>query len=235
MGLSHHSAIHTAQKHYKETQEDSADFIKFVRTKIAGKDPCDIINMDQTPIPYLFHLNKTLENTGERSFHLHALTLDTKRVTLTVTLDASRSMLPPLLTFKGAQNRCMATREFSTYPIDGQYSCQPKALMDEDAMNKFIDLVLVLWKNTKAPGVIPTLILDACCVHMMGNIVKCIELLGIEVIHIFAGFTYLCQPVDVGINKSINKGMREKWGYWMLNGEGITLSVATKQSRKNGG
>jgi hypothetical protein len=99
-------------------------------------------------------------------------------------------------------------------------------------MNKWIDLVLILWKNTKAPGVVPTLVLDTYCVHMMRNIVNRIQSLGIEVIHIPAGCTYLCQPVDMGINKSIKTGMREKWEDWMLDGEGIVNGVAMETSRK---
>ena len=114
-----------------------------MRTKLAGKDPRDIINMDQTPIPYSFRSHKTLESKGTRSIHVCASTSDMKRVTLAVTLDASRSMLPPLLIFKGAKNGFIATKEFSTYPIYGQYLCRPKAWMDEDAINKWIDLVLI--------------------------------------------------------------------------------------------
>ena len=51
-------------------------------------------------------------------------------------------------------------------------------------------------------------------------------MLGIEVIHIPAGCTYLCQPVDVGINKSIKTAMREKWEDWMLDGEGMVNGAA---------
>jgi hypothetical protein len=232
MGLSHRAATHTAQKHYKETQEESTHFMEVMRMKTAGKDPCDIINMDQTPIPYSFHSNKTLENKGARSVHVRASTSDTKRVTLAVTLDGSGNMLPPLLIFKGAKNGRIATKEFPTYPVNGHYLCQAKAWMDEDAMNKWIDLVLIPWKNTKAPGIVPTLILDAYRVHMMGSIVNRIQSLGIEVIHIPAGCTYLCQPVDVGINKSIKTGMREKWEDWMIDGEGIVNGVAKEPSRK---
>ena len=78
-------------------------------------------------------------------------------------------------------------------------------------MNKWIDLVLIPWRNTKAPDVTPLLIIDVYQVHMMGNIVNKIQSLGIEVVHIPAGCTYLCQPIDVGINKSIKMGMRGKW------------------------
>ena len=59
-----------------------------------------------------------------------------------------------------------------------------KAWMDEEIMNKWIDLVLVPWKNSKALGVIPIIILDAYCVHMMGTIAKQIQLLWIKVVHI---------------------------------------------------
>ena len=59
-----------------------------------------------------------------------------------------------------------------------------------------------------------------------------IQSLGIEVIHIPAGCTYLCQPVDVGINKTIKTGMREKWEDWMMDGEGIVNGIAKEPSRK---
>jgi hypothetical protein len=99
-------------------------------------------------------------------------------------------------------------------------------------MNKWIDLVHILWKNMKAPGVVPTLIHDAYHVHMMGNIVNHIQSLGIAVIHIPAGCTYLCQPVNMGINKSIRMCMRGKWEDWMLDREGIVNGVAKEPSRK---
>jgi hypothetical protein len=44
--------------------------------------------------------------------------------------------------------------------------------MDEHAMTKWIVLVLIPWKNTKPPGVFPSLILDAYRVHMVGNIIN---------------------------------------------------------------
>ena len=114
-----------------------------------------------TLIPYSFHSNETLENKGARSFHVCASASDTKRITLAITLDGSGNMLPPMLIFKGAKNGRIASKEFSTYPADGNYLCQAKAWMDEDTMNKWIDLVLIPRKNTKAPGIVPTLILDA--------------------------------------------------------------------------
>jgi hypothetical protein len=62
--------------------------------------------------------------------------------------------------------------ELSTYPESGLYLCHPKVWTDEHAMTKWIDLMLVPWKNAKPPGVFPTLILDVFRIHMMGNIVN---------------------------------------------------------------
>ena len=128
--------------------------------------------MDQMPIPFSFHLNKTLETEGAQTVHVCASTTDTKRVTLAVCLEASGRMLPPLLIFKGAKKGRIANYELTSFPDGGHYLCQPKAWMDEDTMNQWIDLVLVPWKNAKAPGIVPLLILDAYRVHMMGNIVN---------------------------------------------------------------
>ena len=66
----------------------------------------------------------------------------------------------------------------------------------------------------------------------MRNIVNRIQSLGIEVIHILPGCTYLCQPVDIGINKSLKAGMREKWEDWMMDGGGVEDGVAKEPSRK---
>ena len=67
---------------------------------------------------------------------------------------------------------------------------------------------------------------------MMGNIVNRIQALGIEVVHIHLGCTYLCQPVDIGINKFIKSRMHEKWENWMVVGDGIVNGVAKELTRQ---
>ncbi len=99
-------------------------------------------------------------------------------------------------------------------------------------MNVWIDLVLIPWKNARDPDVVPLLVLDAYRVHMMGSIVNRIQALGIEVQHIPAGCTYLCQPVDVGINCSIKKEMTEQWEEWMINGAGVEDGIAKPPARR---
>ena len=99
-------------------------------------------------------------------------------------------------------------------------------------MTKWIDLVFIPQKNANELGVVPILILDTQCVHMMGNIVNRIQSLGIEVIYIPAGCTYLCRPIDVGINQSIKSGMRHNWEDWMIEGDRIVYGAAKEPSRK---
>ena len=82
------------------------------------------------------------------------------------------------------------------------------------------------------PDVVPLLILDAYRVHMMDSIVNCIQSLGIEVQHIPAGCTYVCQPVDVGINHPIKKEMTGQWEDWMYAGGGVVEGVTNTPSRK---
>ena len=66
IGLSNRAATHTAQNHFQETKQESKHFIEVMKAKLARKDPCYIINMDQTPIPYSFHSNKMLESIDNR-------------------------------------------------------------------------------------------------------------------------------------------------------------------------
>jgi hypothetical protein len=102
--------------------------------------------------------------------------------------------------------------------------------MDELKMNEWIDTILQLWKANRDdnnPSVEPPiLILDVYRVHQMGLVVNWIQAMGIEVVHIRAGCTYLCQPIDVGINKPIKSCLRQKWDDWMTEGEGIVNRIA---------
>jgi hypothetical protein len=64
-GLSHRAATHTAQKNYQETLEESRYFTAMMKDKVTDKDPSDIINTDQTPIPFSFHSMKTFKKRAQ--------------------------------------------------------------------------------------------------------------------------------------------------------------------------
>jgi hypothetical protein len=67
LGLTHRVATHTAQKHYKETENESKDFIAMMKARLYGRNKDEIINMDQTPIAYSFHARTTLEAKGTKT------------------------------------------------------------------------------------------------------------------------------------------------------------------------
>ena len=127
----------------------------------------------------------------------------------------SGEVLLPLLIFKGAKNGRIEKYELPTLPPVCLYAVQKKAWMDESMMAVWIEQVLSPWKDTLPPNAVPLLILDSFHVHMMGRIVTKIQSLGIEVQHIPGGCTYLCQSIDVGVNKPIKNKVAEQWEDWV--------------------
>jgi hypothetical protein len=97
LGLTNHAATHTAQKNFMETEEESKHFIAMMKEKVLGIDPDHILNMDQTPIPFLYHSNKTLHTKVSNTIHVHASSTYTKCTTLAATVKGSGKMLPPML------------------------------------------------------------------------------------------------------------------------------------------
>ena len=57
-------------------------------------------------------------------------------------------------------------------------------------------------------------------------------MMGIEVLHIPAGCTYLCQTIDVGINKPLKWRLCEEWEHWMVDGEVIFNGQAKEPPHK---
>ena len=63
-------------------EADAKNFIAIMKAKLAGKNHDDILNMDQAPIPCLYHSNKVLDVKGAKMVQARASTMDTKCVTL---------------------------------------------------------------------------------------------------------------------------------------------------------
>ncbi len=101
------------------------------------------------------------------TIHIRASTSDIKRAMLAATITMNGDLLPPFLVFKGKQNGRIASKELPTFPEMCCYAMQKKAWMDKPTMMKWIEVCLMPWKNTLPPTVVPLLILDSFCVHMM--------------------------------------------------------------------
>jgi hypothetical protein len=137
-----------------------------------------------------------------------------------------------MVIFKGTAEGQIATKELKTFSDECVWAAQPKAWCDERCMLIWVRECLKPWKEaliaTHGP-MVPVLILDAFRVHMMASVVNYIQSLGIDVIHIPGGCTYLCQPLDVGVNRPLKRHLNQSWEAWMER-EGIT--TLAKPSRK---
>lgn len=162
--------------------------------------------MDQTPVYYSYHSGRTLSMRGVRSVNVLSSMTSTLRATLNAAVSMSGHKFKPFTVFKGAPDGTIASRELPTFSQDGLWATQKNAWCDERIMHLWINGSLVPEiQNVQIlfPGVTPLLLLDTYKVHLMGEIVETIQSHGVEVMHIPAGCTYLCQLVDVGINKPL--------------------------------
>ena len=187
--------------------------------------------MDQTPIPFTFNSKSTLEVVGARTVHVRKSTNDTKWATAAITITVSGKMLPPLFIFKGAKNGRIVKNEFPTFDKSMYYACQENAWMDKRVMLLWVEKVLKPYIESAPEGIVPLLLLDSYHCHVMASVVNEIQDLGVEVEHIPGGCTYLCQPVNIGINKPYKKHMRRQWELWMIS-EGMVEGTTSPPSRE---
>ena len=95
----------------------------------------------------------------------------------------------------------------------------------------WVEKVLKPYIESAPEGIVPLLLLDSYRCHVMASVVNEIQDLGVEVEHIPGGCTYLCQPVDIGINKPDKKHMRRQWELWMIS-EGMVEGTTSPPSRE---
>lgn len=90
-----------------------------------------------------------------------------------------------------------------------KHAYQKKAWMEKHLMHEWIDAILEPYKreDERDPGGLSLmLILDAYYIHLCGSLVNCIQEMCVKVLHIPAGCMYLCQSIDIRVNKTL---MRE--------------------------
>ena len=92
--------------------------------------------------------------------------------------------------------------------------------------------VLKPYVESAPEGIVPLLLLDSYHCHVMASVVNEIQGLGVQVEHIPGGCTYLCQTVDIGINKPYKKHMRRQWELWMIS-EGMVKGTTSPPSREH--
>jgi hypothetical protein len=196
--------------------------------------------MDQTPVNHAMNPKDAIDRRGMRTINLHTAGVDSRQVTLTVTITVSGHQLPSLVVFKdksihldtantvtnimvdccvlitGMPNGMIARREVPTLPAGGIYCLNEKVWFNEQIMHDWIKHVLAPYVSMALPEIIPILFLDQFRVHKMGLIINGIQALGMQVEFIPAGCTGLIQPVDVGFNKAFKCKMRDEFFKWMM-------------------
>jgi hypothetical protein len=174
--------------------------------------------MDQTPLFFSYESSTTLEKRGTNTIFVLKSSNATKRATAALTVTAAGDFLTPMVIFKGKPDGMIAQRELPTFDPTSIYACQDAAWMDEKAMHQWVDEVFAAYLAVNPPpeGVIPVLLLDSYRCHMMASVVSRIVALGVEVIHIPGGCTGLCQPLDVGVNRSFKSRIRRLWEEWLV-------------------
>ena len=233
-GLVHRMGTHKSQRHLSEAMGEALDSIQVTRSKLTL--PCHhqdyILNMDQMPVPFSYDPKSTLELVGRRTVHVRKSTNDTKRATVALCVTASGKALTPMIVFKGKPKGRIMMLEFPEYPLGMEYACQDNAWMDETVMLQWVDKVLKPYVDNAPEGIVPILFLDSYRCHIMSSIVNAVEGLGVEVEHIPGSCTYLCQPVDVGVNKPYKTHLHERWESWMFTEE-IIHGMTSPPTRKH--
>jgi hypothetical protein len=216
-GLVYRVCTHVSQKSATLMKQEASEWMRMITPLLHGdnRDPRYILNMDQTPIFFSMTSKTTLEPVGSTSVNVRVSKNASMRVTVAVTVTSSGHTLPPMIVFKGAPGGRIE-RELTTYVDGAIYAVQRKAWMDETVMNHWIDTVLLPYCDGRPVGIEPILFLDSYRCHMMGTIVHKLQHHGIQVEHIPAGCTSICQPVDVGIAKPLKDRVRRRHSTWMI-------------------
>ena len=71
-----------------------------------------IWNMDQTPVYFSYHRNKTLAKRGIKTVHVRKSTSDTRCAACALTCTAAGNFLNPMMIYKCKAMGHIATREF---------------------------------------------------------------------------------------------------------------------------
>ncbi len=136
---------------------------------------------------------------------------------MALTVTAAGNFLTPMIISKGKKDGFIPRRKLPTLNPTSIYACQDAAWMDEWCMLIWADEVLSAYLAANPPpeGVQPILFLDLYQCHMMALVMSKVEQMGVHVIYILGGCTGVCQPLNVGINRSFKARCRRLWEEWM--------------------
>jgi DDE superfamily endonuclease len=189
------------------------------RMTCVGRHQDYILNMDQTPIFFSMHANKTIKRNGKRIVFSQVCCNASARITVALTVTASWKTLPPYIIFQGAPGGRIES-EFAEYLPNAIYAVQKNAWMDEAKMLHWVEAMLVPYCNNAPDGVVPLLLLDSYNCHLMPSAITAIESAGVGLAYIPPGCTWLCQPIDVGLGRPYKDHVKVLWDDWLFGFDG---------------
>jgi hypothetical protein len=140
---------------------------------------------------FSMHPKKKLEILGKKTVIIRTSTNDTRRATVALTITAAGNQLVPMVVYKGTENCTIMKRELQHHHPTCIYETQENAWIDERVMLRWVEDVLVPYVALAPPGIIPLILLDSYCCHIMALVVNVIQDLGCKVVHIPGGCTGL--------------------------------------------
>jgi DDE superfamily endonuclease len=103
-------------------------------------------------------------------------------------------------------------RKFPAYPAaDNAYAIQESAWIDKRVMLMWVRTILQPFLEDVPANIQPSLLLDSYRCHTMAPVTEEIEAMGVQIEIIPGGCTGMCQPIDVGIGKTIKTLARHLW------------------------
>ena len=123
-GITVRKGAHVAQN-TRYVQKIMEDFVEYINTtiNIYNINKCNVINMDETNIPFDLTVSSTLENIGTRTINIQT-SGNSNRCIVMLTVILTGDKLPAYIIFKGTANSTIARHLNHGFPEDVICTCQ---------------------------------------------------------------------------------------------------------------
>ena len=183
------------------------EFINENQDLFEETDKDHLINVDETSILYEYVPKKTLAEKGSGNNSAAGLIDCRSRITAVIAVAASGRKLPILFILPGQVDGNIARNELQRYDDGHYYITQPKAWMDTNVWEYYVEEVLS--REITGPSQI---VLDNLKVHVNQQSIDLIaNHCGSLVCPLPANTTSVCQPLDVGVMGPLKASIKKKW------------------------
>jgi len=167
--------------------------------------------MDQTAVFFEPKSSVMIDEKGKKTISVRDSGSDSKRCTVIVSVAADGTKLPLFYVFKGVPGG-QIEKGLESNGIKG--CCQLKGWFDSETVaEKWINTILVPYLSETEMSF---LLVDHFKCHLTHLFTSKIAALGCDIDYIPAGYTCVLQPVDVGVNAPLKRGIRELHHEWCI-------------------